>query len=25
LCFQLAMLPDECERSPLAFDAAGRM
>ncbi|MCL2876815.1 MAG: PhoH family protein [Betaproteobacteria bacterium] len=25
LCFQLTMLPDECERSQLAFDAAGRM
>lgn len=25
LCFQLSMQPDECERSPLAFDAAGRM
>ena len=25
LCFQLSMEPDECERSPLAFDAASRM
>lgn len=25
LCFQITMQPDECERSPLAFDAATRM
>jgi PhoH-like ATPase len=25
LCFQLTMQPDECERSPLAFDASKRM
>ncbi len=25
LCFQLTMQPDECERSPLAYDAAKRM
>ncbi len=25
LCFQLTMLPDECERSALAFDATKRM
>ena len=25
LCVQLTMLPDECERSPLALDAAVRM
>lgn len=25
LCWQITMDPDECERSPLAFDAAGRM
>lgn len=25
LCFQLTMLPDECERSALAFDATRRM
>lgn len=25
LCCQLTMLADECERSPPAFDAAGRM
>lgn len=25
MCFQITMLPDECERSPLAYDAAKRM
>ena len=25
LCWQITMLPEECERSPLARDAAGRM
>ena len=25
LCAQLTMLPDECQRSPLALDAAVRM
>ena len=25
LCVQLTMLPDECQRSPLALDAAVRM
>lgn len=25
LCFQITMRPDECERSPLAYDAANRM
>lgn len=24
-CYQVTMLPDECERSPLAYDAASRM